>query len=217
MTNNLDMPIQIQTNQRIFIICGIIMPIFFKLLVIIASILRPGYSQIQTEISYLGIGSYSIIQNMNFIISGLLSIGFAIGLVSSLPIDVKQMAKKIIAILLFIFGVGVIFAGVSLISVSIFTTDYFFYLIHFLATFIAFFTIIIAQLLIWWALQSTKSIKWGHYPKFSFLSGLLSIVMLILFLFTFSSSYQGLTERLFIIVPFVWIEVTGLKLYSMIK
>ena len=85
MTNNPDMPTQIQTNQRIFIICGIIMPIFFTLLVIITSILRPGYSHIETEISYLGIGSYSIIQNLNFIISGFLSIGFAIGLGTILP------------------------------------------------------------------------------------------------------------------------------------
>jgi len=217
MTNNLDMPTQIQTKQRILIICGIIMPIFFTLLVIIASLLRPGYSQIHTEISYLGIGPYSIIQNMNFIIFGLLSIGFAIGLESSLPTDVRQLAKKIIALLLFIFGIGVTFAGISLISISIFTTDYFFYLIHFLSTFIAFFTIIIAQILIWWALRRSNRAKWGYYSKFSLLSGLLSIIMLLIFLFTFSSSYQGLTERLFIAVPFVWIEVTGLKLYSMIK
>ena len=128
MTNNLDMPTQIQTKQRILIICGIIMPIFFTLLVIIASLLRPGYSQIHTEISYLGIGPYSIIQNMNFIIFGLLSIGFAIGLESSLSTDIRQLAKKIIALLLFIFGIGVTFAGISLISISIFTTEYFFWL-----------------------------------------------------------------------------------------
>jgi len=193
------------------------MPILFTLLVIIESLLRPGYSQIHTEISYLGIGPYSIIQNTNFIISGLLSIAFAIGLGLSLSADTRQTIKKFIEVLLIIFGDGVTFAGISLILVSVFTTDYVFYLIHLLATFIAFFTIIISQLLIWWALRKTKNTIWGYYPKFSLLTGLLSIIMLIIFLYTITSPYQGLTERLFIIVPFIWIEVTGLKLYSMIK
>ena len=214
MTNNLDKSTK---NHRIFIICGIIMPILFTLLVIIESLLRPGYSQIHTEISYLGIGPYSIIQNTNFIISGLLSIAFAIGLGLSLSADTRQTIKKFIEVLLIIFGDGVTFAGISLILVSVFTTDYVFYLIHLLATFIAFFTIIISQLLIWWALRKTKNTIWGYYPKFSLLTGLLSIIMLIIFLYTITSPYQGLTERLFIIVPFIWIEVTGLKLYSMIK
>jgi hypothetical membrane protein len=193
------------------------MPILFTLLVIIESLLRPGYSQIHIEISYLGIGPYSIIQNTNFIISGLLSIAFAIGLGLSLSAQTRQRIKKIIEVLMIIFGVGVTFAGISLILVSIFTTDYVFYIIHLLATFIAFFTIIITQLLIWWALRRTKNITWGYYPKFSLLTGLLSIIMLIIFLYTITNPFQGLTERLFIIVPFIWIEVTGLKLYSMIK
>ncbi len=193
------------------------MPVLFTLLIIIESLLRPGYSQIHTEISYLGIGPYSIIQNSNFIISGLLSIAFAIGLGFSIAAHTKERVKNIIELLLIIFGVGVTFAGISLIFVSVFTSDYFFYIIHLLATFIAFFTIIIAQILIWWALRKTKNTIWGFYPKFSLFTGLLSIVMLILFLCAITSPYQGLTERLFIVIPLIWIEVTGLKLYSMIK
>ena len=211
MTNNLD---RSKKNHRIYIICGIIMPILFTLLIIIESLLRPGFSQIHTEISYLGIGPYSIIQNTNFIISGFLSIAFAIGLGFSISAHTKQKVKNIIELLLIIFGVGVTFAGISLILVSVFTTDYFFYMIHLLATFVAFFTIIIAQILIWWAPRRTKTTIWGYYPKFSLLTGLISIVMLIIFLYTITSSYQGLTERLFVAIPLIWIEVTGLKLYS---
>ena len=59
------------------------MPILFTLLVVFESILRPGYSQISDEISYLGVGPYSYIQNANFIISGLLVVVFALGLGAS--------------------------------------------------------------------------------------------------------------------------------------
>ena len=218
MNNNLDKPKQMQTKQRIFIICGIIMPIFFALLVIVASILRPGYSQIQTEISYLGIGSYSIIQNMNFIISGLLSIGFAIGIGTILP---PNRAGKTTKWMVIIFGIGLILAGIFLIlSILIFgefPTNYVFYYLHTIASFIAFLTAIAAQLLIWQSLKNSNKAIWGSYPIYSLMSGLLSIIMLIVFLFNSSGHYQGLTERLVVAVIFIWIEVTGLKLYSLLN
>lgn len=47
---------------------GIIAPILFTFLVAVESILRQGYSQISNYVSELGVGSYAIIQNTNFII-----------------------------------------------------------------------------------------------------------------------------------------------------
>lgn len=71
---------QIQKRQQIFALCGIIAPILFTLLVIVESILRPGYSQTYNFVSDLGAGFNAIIQNINFVIFGLLSLGFALGL-----------------------------------------------------------------------------------------------------------------------------------------
>lgn len=218
MTNNLDISTKKQSQQRIYVVCGIIMPIFFTILVIVESLLRPGYSQIQMEISILGTGSYSIIQNMNFIISGLLSIGFALGFGAALSARRAGQAAKWMVI---VFGVGLIFAGVFLIlSIIIFgenPTDYIFYYAHTVASLIAFLTIIAAQLLTWQALKKGNHMKWGHYPTYSLLSGLLSIAMFGVFFLTFNSPYSGLGERLFAAVSLIWIEVTGWKLYSLIK
>ena len=82
---------------------------------------------------------------------------------------------------------------------------------------IAFLVIIIAQFLTWQALRKSDDTIWGRYRKYSIISGLLSILTLIWLSYTQFSSYHGATERLFIAVWLIWIEVTGLKLYSLTK
>ena len=90
----------IQNKQKIFALCGIVAPILFTLLVIVGSLLRPDYSQIYNFVSDLGVGQYAIIQNVNFVIFGLLSIGLALGLRGSLPspqgraLEIWRMARN---------------------------------------------------------------------------------------------------------------------------
>jgi hypothetical protein len=49
--------------------------------------------------------------------------------------------------------------------------------------------------------------------------GLLSIIFLIILQITISDfvAYQGLAQRLFLAVPWIWIGLSGLKLYSFAK
>ena len=96
------------------------MPILFTLLVVFESLLRPGYSQISDEISYLGVGPYSYIQNANFIISGFLAVVFAPVLgAGPLPSPSPpapgggQQGGGLAAV---IFGVGVVLAGITLLQ-----------------------------------------------------------------------------------------------------
>lgn len=208
MTKNL-----VQNKQQFYALCGIIAPILFTLLVIIESLLRPGYSQIFNDVSDLGLGPYSIIQNINFIIFGLLSIGFAIGLGDNLP----HRAGKATKWLVIVFGLCIILAGVTLFSVPvdvIYAKDV---VTHGLVSAIAFLVIIVAQFLTWQALRRSDDIIWANYRKYSLISGLLSILTLILLSYTQFSSYHGATERLFIAVWMIWIEITGFKLYSLTK
>ncbi|UTB32009.1 MAG: DUF998 domain-containing protein [Methanobacterium sp. ERen5] len=81
MTNNNISHDSYQKHQKIFALCGIIAPILFIVLVIVESLLRQGYSQILNDVSDLGLGPYALIQNISFMIFGLLSIGFAMDLV----------------------------------------------------------------------------------------------------------------------------------------
>lgn len=196
-------------KQRIYALCGIIAPILFTFLVIIESLLRPGYSQIFNDVSDLGLGPYSIIQNINFIIFGLLSIGFAIGLGANLP----HRAGKAVKWLIIVFGLCIILAGVTLFSAPvdlIYAKDV---ISHGLVSAIAFLVIIVAQFLTWLALRRSDDTIWGHYRAYSLISGSLSILTLIFLSYTQFSSFHGASERLFIAVWMIWIEVTGIKLY----
>jgi hypothetical membrane protein len=197
---------QTSNKQRLFAFCGIVAPILFTLLVVVASLLRPGYSQTHNFVSDLGVGPYAIIQNANFIIFGLLSIGFAFGLRDGLPAP-HGRALKAGVWLVIIFGFGTVFAGV-------FPKNYLSGGLHNLASSAAFLSIIAAQLLIWRGLKSEDNAVWGRYRTYSLISGLVSLILLP---FSFSTDFPGATQRIFIVVLWIWIEVTGLKLYSLTK
>jgi len=194
-------------RQQFFALCGIIAPISFMLLVIVASLLRLNYSQISNFVSDLGFGHYAIIQNINFFIFGLLSIGLALGLKDGLP-SPQGRSLKIGVWFVILFGLGVLFAGV-------FPEDYLSQVPHNLVSSTAFVAIITAQLLIWQGLRNEDSMVWGRYRTYSLISGLLSIIFVILLkvTMTYYVDYQGAAQRLFLAVPWLWIGITGVKLY----
>jgi hypothetical membrane protein len=201
--------------QRMTAWAGIIAPILFTFLVAVESLLRQGYSQISNYVSELGVGSYAIIQNTNFIIFGLLSILFALGLEASLPAT-RGGSKKGVVWLVAVSGLGVVFAGVSLLFIRVFPDDYVFGA-HTLATFVAFLTLIAAQLLTWCALKNGDDALWGRYRTYSLVSGLIALALLLVLIFTLGTAYHGATERAFIALPLIWLAITGTKLESLAK
>jgi len=88
---------------------------------------------------------------------------------------------------------------------------------HGLVSAIAFLVIIVAQFLTWQALRGSNGAIWGRYPIYSLISGIISILALIFLSYTQFSSFHGASERLFIAVWIIWIEITGLKLYSIVN
>jgi hypothetical membrane protein len=193
---------------------GIVAPLLFAFLVGVESVLRPGYSQIANNVSDLGIGPYSIIQNANFILFGALAIIFAFGLGAVLPHGSKSSGRaKWVAVL---FGLGIMFAGITLLFAGS-TADSSAVGSHVLASFVAFFAAIGMQLLVWRALRAEDRALWGRYRTYSLVSGVVSLAMLIVFSYLSNMPYHGFTERLFIAVPWVWIEVSGFKIRSLSK
>ncbi len=79
----------------------------------------------------------------------------------------------------------------------------------------AFVSIIAAQLLIWHGLRHENSTIWGRYRTYTLISGLLSLIFVILLkvAMIYFVDYQGAFQRLFLAVPWIWIGITGLKLY----
>ncbi len=198
-------------RQRFFAICGIIAPILFTILIIIESLLRPGYSQIYNFVSDLGVGPNAVLQNINFAIFGILTIFFTLGLRSGLP-SPSRKALKVGVWLVAIFGLCILLAGV-------FHEDYLSQVPHNLVSATAFVTIMAAQLLIWKGLKNADDSVWGKYRKYSLISGLLSLILVLVLKVVMSdfSDYQGIAQRAFLAVPWIWVEVTALKLYFLTK
>ena len=195
-------------KQQFYALCGIIAPIIFWFMVVIESLLRPGYSQYYNFVSDLGVGHLSILQNINFIVFGILTIGLSIGLRNGLP---KPMGKSLKAGVWFVilFAIGVLLAGV-------FPESYLGANPHNIVSATAFVAIIAAQLLIWKGLKNNDSNMWGRYATYSLISGLLSLILVILLkVAMLYGIYPGLSQRAFLIVSWIWIGVTGIKLYTL--
>ena len=192
-------------------------PLIFTFLIIAESSIKPIDSQISDQISYLGIGPFEFIQNANFIILGILIIIFGAGFGSNLMETARKAGTRVKQVLT-LSGIAVIIAGAALLGIAIFPTAYWFYWLHTTFSFIAFFLALIAsQLITWNALKNSQQTTFKEYTLFSLITGLISIILLVIFMFTLTSSFSGLTERLFAAIPLTWIEVTGIKLNSLIK
>jgi hypothetical protein len=113
---------------------------------------------------------------------------------------------------------GFMFAGVSMLFSNEMPQYYGIY-IHTGGALVAFITIILAQWLVWQKLGRSDALVWGRYRAFSLVCSLLSTVLFFVFLITMkapiSGPYQGLTERLFMAVPLIWIGVSGIKLLTL--
>jgi len=211
VVGNILMADNIQRKQVIFALCGIIAPILFWVMVIVESLIRPGYSPVHNFVSDLGVGSLAILQNINFMIFGILTIGLGLGLHGSLPTP-RGVSLKSSVLLVIIFGILIFFAG-------LFPENYGSGVLHTSVSAFAFLSIIAAQLLTWKGLKGMDTAIWGGYRIYSLISGLLSIIFLILLQVAISdfAAYQGLAQRLFLAIPWIWVGVTGLVLYSFIR
>ncbi len=200
------------TLQKRGVWAGIMGPILFTILVIVESLMRPGYSQAYNNISDLGVGPYGIVQNSNFIALGLLLIVFALAIGRS----VRIFSTTTIGCLV-LSGLGIVTAGISLIVGA--------YFAHLLATFTAFLGLIAAEFFTWRTTRHDHDVTVGRYRVYSLISGVLSMLFLFIFTYTLSIAYPmgynaspiypvGATERLLVAVPLIWMGITGAKIRS---
>lgn len=207
---NEDKNVKTRNNLRIYALCGIIAPLLFWIMVIVESLLRPGYSQLYNYVSDLGVGPLSILQNINFIIFGILTLVFGYGLRTGFPTP-HTKAMKAGIIFFMIFSLGVLFAGV-------FPEDYLSQGPHNIVSSTAFIAIIIAQILVWQGLRDKDDKNWGKYRVYTLISGLLSFLLVILLkVAMLYGIYPGLVQRIFLLIPWIWVFITGLKVYSISK
>src|SRR5215467_7895699 len=97
------------TSTEFLLLCGVIGPLLFIVVLLIEGATRPGYSAIQTQGSYLALSNQGWEQIANFIVCGSLIIAFAVGLRRIWPTGRASVWGPL---LIGLFGLGLVVAGV---------------------------------------------------------------------------------------------------------
>lgn len=192
-------------NLRLLAISGVIAPFLFTITVVILGLLRPGYSHVSQAISELGeVGApNAAIQNANFVVFGLLSIAFAVGLHKGIG---DGRGSKIGPALVGSFGaVGAIGAGLFSLPSPL----------HEPLSVIGFISLIIATLVI--SRRLKQDVRWQSYRAYSLITGGIAVVLFVVLVFGRSndSPYFGALQRIFLTPLFLWIELMAIHLLSL--
>jgi len=196
---------------RVLAVCGIIAPVLFTGLVVIVSYLRPGYNHMSQAISELGeVGApNAIVQDVNFVLVGLLIIAFSFGLHRGIG---EGRGSKVGPALIIIFG------AVASVGGGLFRCDpgcvfeSFVGVMHNLLGLTGFVAMILGTIII--SRRLKKDSLWQSYSSYSIITGILAIIFLILFIMASNvfPEWRGLFQRLFVGVIFLWIEIMAIRL-----
>jgi hypothetical membrane protein len=201
---------------RLLASCGIIGPIFFTTVVIILGAIRPGYSHVAQAISELGeVGApNAIIQDINFVVYGVLILAFALGLHRGISGGKgSRIGPSLVAfssVVAFTLGGGFFPCDPGCNFVTIRGT------LHNVFGLTGFVAIIGAALILPRRLKTDS--QWQSYRSYSLVTGLLTTVFLVAFIGSsaglFLLGYRGAIQRLMVGTFLLWTEVMAIKLFK---
>lgn len=190
---------------------GIIGPIWFTILVVILGSIRPGYSHLTQAISELGeVGApNAMIQNINFLVLGLLTLAFAFGLDRGVG---GGEGSKSGPALLGVFAVVALMGNAFLPCdpgcdfVTVTGT------LHNVTGLTGFLAFIAATLIISRRLMNDPS--WQGYTSYSLASGGLAAAFLVIWILSPGAlpSLSGMFQTLMVGVVLLWIAVMATRL-----
>lgn len=205
-----------ERTLKVLALCGISGPIIFAILVTVAGFLYQDYSHLSQAISELGgVGAeYPLIQNANFLIIGVFIIALAYGLHRG---NVGGQRPTLGPVLIGLFGVS------SGILNAVFPCDpgcEFHSLtgtLHNVTGLAGFIAAITGMLVISKRLQGDTN--WHNLSRFSLVAGVAALVSLLVWIGVGEAaeveSVNGLLQRLFVGVWFVWVEVMAIRLFQL--
>lgn len=106
-------PLPWLVRRRALLICGVIGPPLFVVTFLVAGVTRPGYSPMRHPVSSLALGDSGWVQTVNFIVTGILLLAYALALWPSS----RRYGTWIVRPLL----IGMV--AIGLVGAGIFTTD----------------------------------------------------------------------------------------------
>ena len=197
-------------SQKIFAICGIISPVVFAILILLVGSLRPEYSHLVNFVSELGaIGApNAIFQRINFLLVGILIMVFAFGLHRGIA---NRKGSFIGPLLVGIFGFSAVLSGVF--SADLIQPESFSNNMHMLASGIGSTAALIGFFVISDSLE--KDPLWKSYRYFSIIIAVVAILVSMVGGGLLGAlGLPGLSQRLYMAVLFLWIEVMAIHLFQ---
>jgi hypothetical membrane protein len=200
-----------EQGMRRLALAGIVGPVVWWLLIIVNGAITPGYSHVSNFMSTLGaVGApYAVVQQLNFAVLGGSILALMLGIHYWFGDGRRPRAGTI---LLGVFGVGIILAGVfpehptaqeSMTNV-----------LHGITGIIGFLAGIIAVGLV--SRRIGADDRWPSYRYEAIATVVIVLVTFGVFISTTESAIVGLTQRLFIGVMTLWVVMQSLRLYRLV-
>ena len=176
-------------SVSILLSCGLFGSIIFTVGYIIEATLTPGYSSLHRTISDLELVKHGWLQSANFILLGLFTCLFAIGLRKELESGIGARSLPALQLLV---ALGLILTGIFIHEP-----------LHTPSSMISFISLVIGFFL--FAKRFRGDERWKGWATYSILSGIFMMVFLSLFgFFKHSNGPIGLYERLVVATRSLW-------------
>ena len=200
---------------RLLLWAGVVGPLLFVVVLLIEGATRPGYNAWQTFGSLLSLGDQGWMQITNFIVCGVLALGFAIGLR-----QVLHSGKGAVwgPILLGLWGLLLITAGIFVtdpgqgypVGIAPLANPTGHGIIHALSGLAIFIVVPIAAFVMIGRFAGDPT--WRGWALYSLLTGCIMIVSFFLSQLPGSSRLAGLLQRVGIIAGWVWVSLFAIAL-----
>ena len=193
-------------------------PIAFTIAWLVGGFAQDEYSGRREDISALAAvdAQNAWIMITGFLLLGAGSCALAIGLIRTMT----GRSATIGSILVLIAGMGIVVAGIARNDCSSELTPCadrvdagdvsWHHMVHDTVSLVIFLALVAAPLVLARAFQRDE--RWRDLRSYSIVTGLLGLVLLILFVTDAAGSWNGLLQRVFVTVPFLWIAVLGFRL-----
>lgn len=191
---------------------GIVGPLLFTVVVVIAALLRPGYDHISSFISALGADGTPRAALMNFgafIPAGLLLMDFGAGLMLGLPDD---RVVKVASVLAMMFGLGIAASGFISCDAGCPNDGSLENTVHNAIAPVSFIGMIAAIAML--GVRFRRWPEWRGLSVYSVITSVLAFAFLAALVSTLESRVRtGLWQRLMLAALFTWCVVVGTRLF----
>jgi len=194
-------------------LAGVAGPILFVLLFTLAGALSPGYSPLRQPISDLGaVGPARWIQNINFVLSGLLLLAFVFGFFWQMRPVIPKTWLRLSTLCLVLTGAGLTIVGFFPTDIPGFPPSSLHGLVHDILFFVIFGALLIALFVIGWRLRQNPA--WRRDGWYATITGLGMIALFVVLVIMTQRQLGGLFQRIFEIEAFAWYVVMGWRLFT---